>query len=279
MLFEKRRTVPDTYPLTLNALVAGCNQKTSRDPVMNAADAEVQAAIDQLKRLSLVIESSGGRVMRYAENIKAVLQVPAESVALLAMLILRGPQTAGELRIHCERMQRFSDISAVEGFLHELAEWPAGALVVELARAPGARETRWAHLLSGPVQWESAASTAGVPGRSTGDGAGPAPRSFSPAIPAAASIGEVDALKANVLRLEAELAALRTIVGSPLFGTRRRPRSALGAGKPGRRRDDRADRAVRCALTRAAALSRRSSRAAGSSAIRASRPGHSRCTA
>lgn len=211
VLFEKRRTVPDTYPLTLNALVAGCNQKTSRDPVMNAADAEVQAAIDQLKRLSLVIESSGSRVMRYAENIKAVLQVPAESVALLAMLILRGPQTAGELRIHCERLQRFSDISAVEGFLHELADWPAGGLVVELARAPGARETRWAHLLSGPVQWESAASTAGVPGRSTGDGQA-LPRESSPAIPAAASIGEVDALKANVLRLEAELAALRTIV-------------------------------------------------------------------
>jgi uncharacterized protein YceH (UPF0502 family) len=211
VLFEKRRTVPDTYPLTLNALVAGCNQKTSRDPVMNVADAEVQAAIDQLKRLSLVIESSGGRVMRYAENIKAVLQVPAESVALLAMLILRGPQTAGELRIHCERLQRFSDISAVEGFLHELADWPAGAMVVELARAPGARETRWAHLLSGPVQWASAASAAGTSGRSSSD-VQAAPGEAFPAMPAAASIGEVDALKANVLRLETELATLRAIV-------------------------------------------------------------------
>ena len=158
VLFEKKRTVPDTYPLTLNALVAGCNQKTSRDPVMNASAAEVQAAIDQLIRLSLVIESSGGRAMRYAENVKAVLQVPMESVALLAALMLRGPQTAGELRIHCERMQRFSDISAVEGFLRELAQWPAGALAVELPRAPGARESRWAHLLSGPVAGASGGS-------------------------------------------------------------------------------------------------------------------------
>lgn len=211
VLFEKRRTVPDTYPLTLNALVAGCNQKTSRDPVMNATDSEAQAAIDQLKRLSLVIESSGGRVMRYAENIKAVLQVPAESVALLAMLVLRGPQTAGELRIHCERLQRFSDISAVEGFLHELAEWPAGALAVELARAPGARENRWAHLLSGPVQWATAAATVGTPGHPD-SGAQAAPGVASAPAQAAASIGEVDALKANVVRLEGELASLRAIV-------------------------------------------------------------------
>jgi uncharacterized protein YceH (UPF0502 family) len=211
VLFEKRRTVPDTYPLTLNALVAGCNQKTSRDPVMNADASEVQAAIDQLKRLSLVIESSGGRVMRYEENIKAVLQVPAESVALLAMLILRGPQTAGELRIHCERMQRFSDISAVEGFLNELAEWSAGALVVELPRAPGARETRWAHLLSGPVQVAHSAGGVGSAGFSA-SGAESAAWNAEPATPVASSIGELDALKANVARLEAELRSLREIV-------------------------------------------------------------------
>jgi uncharacterized protein YceH (UPF0502 family) len=211
VLFEKRRTVPDTYPLTLNALVAGCNQKTSRDPVMNADASEVQAAIDQLKRLSLVIESSGGRVMRYEENIKAVLQVPAESVALLAMLILRGPQTAGELRIHCERMQRFSDISAVEGFLNELAEWHAGALVVELPRAPGARETRWAHLLSGPVQVAQSAGGAGFAGFSTGAAQSVAGNA-APATAVPSSIGELDALKANVAHLEAELTSLRAIV-------------------------------------------------------------------
>ena len=110
----------------------------------------MQAVIDHLKALSLVVESSGGRVMRYAHNVGKVLAIPSQSVALLAALMLRGPQTAGELRINCERLHHFSDISAVEGFLHELAAREAGALVVELPRQPGTRETRWAHLLSGP---------------------------------------------------------------------------------------------------------------------------------
>lgn len=149
VLVEKQRTVPDIYPLTLNTLVSGCNQKTSRDPVMSAAEADVQSVIDRLKSLSLVIESSGGRVFRYAQNVARVLQIPSESVALLAALMLRGPQTAGELRINCERLQRFADISAVEGFLNELAERSAGGLVTELPRQPGSRENRWAHLLSG----------------------------------------------------------------------------------------------------------------------------------
>ena len=156
VLVEKQHTVPDTYPLTLLALTAGCNQKTSRDPILNASEAEVQAAIDQLKTLSLVVESSGGRVMRYAQNVGRVLAVPTQAVALLAALMLRGPQTVGELRINCDRLHHFADISAVEGFLHELAGRPAGALVVELARQPGARETRWAHLLSGAPAVESA---------------------------------------------------------------------------------------------------------------------------
>src|SRR5687768_18620607 len=94
-LYEKERTVPDSYPLTLNALVSGCNQKTSRAPVMEASDSEVQAAIDSLKARNLVIESSGGRVSRYAHNMDRVLQVPAQSAAILTTLMLRGPQTAG----------------------------------------------------------------------------------------------------------------------------------------------------------------------------------------
>jgi uncharacterized protein len=103
VLVEKQHTVADSYPLTLNALVSGCNQKTSRDPVIEATEAEVQAAVDHLKSLSLVVESSGGRVMRYAQNAGKVLGLPPQSVALLAILFLRGPQTAGELRINSER--------------------------------------------------------------------------------------------------------------------------------------------------------------------------------
>src|SRR3954462_9801123 len=149
-LYEKQHTVPDSYPLTLNALVSGCNQKTSRAPVMEVTETEVQAALDLLKRANLAMETSGGRVSRYSHNLERVLQVPTQSGAILTSLMLRGPQTPGELRISCERLHKFSDISAVEGFLHEPAARPEGALVVQLPRLPGARENRWAHLLSGP---------------------------------------------------------------------------------------------------------------------------------
>jgi uncharacterized protein YceH (UPF0502 family) len=145
-LYEKQHTVPDSYPLTLNALVSGCNQKTSRSPVTEASESEVQAAIDSLKSANLVMETSGGRVQRYSHNVERVLQVPSQSAAILTVLMLRGPQTAGELRINCERMHSFADISAVQGFLDELA---TKSLVVQLPRLPGARENRWAHLLSG----------------------------------------------------------------------------------------------------------------------------------
>jgi uncharacterized protein len=152
-LYEKQHTVPDSYPLTLNALAAGCNQKTSRAPVMEASDAEVRGAIDSLKAANLVIETSGGRVSRYSHNLERVLQVPSQSAAILTVLMLRGPQTVGELRINCERLHSFADISAVQGFLDELA----GKYVVQLPRLPGARENRWAHLLSGAPSVEAPA--------------------------------------------------------------------------------------------------------------------------
>lgn len=194
VLVEKQHTVPDTYPLTLLALTAGGNQKTSRDPILNASESEVQAAIDHLKVLSLVVESSGGRVMRYAHNVGRVLAIPTQAVALLAALMLRGPQTVGELRINCDRLHRFADISAVEGFLHELAVRPAGALVVELPRQPGARETRWVHLLSGPPAEEALRPAAAEVGGDT------------------IAVSEIAALKANVAHLTDEIAALKATV-------------------------------------------------------------------
>jgi len=142
VLVEKSLTVPDSYPLSLNALTLGCNQKTARDPVLAASDAEVQGAVDALKALSLSFESSGSRVSRYEHNMGRVLGLPSQSVALLATLMLRGPQTASELRTASERLHRFADISAVEGFLDELAtraDEKGGPLVVKLPRAPGAR--------------------------------------------------------------------------------------------------------------------------------------------
>jgi uncharacterized protein YceH (UPF0502 family) len=179
-LYEKQHTVPDTYPLTLNALVSGCNQKTSRSPVMEATDAEVQAALDSLKRANFVIETSGGRVSRYSHNLERVLQVPSQSAAILAVLMLRGPQTAGELRINCERLHSFADISAVQGFLDELA---TRSFVLQLSKLPGARENRWAHLLSG-----------------------------TPAIESKAEAPPAGDLNAAVARLEREVAALKDLV-------------------------------------------------------------------
>ena len=154
VLIEKAHTVPDSYPLSLNSLTLGCNQKTARDPIVNATESEVQAAADALKALNLAFESSGSRVSRYEHNLGRALALPSQSVALLAVLLLRGPQTASELRANCERLHRFADLSSVEAFLDELATRTAekgGSLVVKLPRAPGAREPRWAHLLSGAV--------------------------------------------------------------------------------------------------------------------------------
>jgi len=190
-LYEKEHTVPDSYPLTLNALVSGCNQKTSRSPVMEAGEAEVQAALDSLKSANLVMETSGGRVSRYSHNLERVLQVPSQSAAILTVLMLRGAQTPGELRINCERLHKFADISAVEGFVQELAARPSGALVVQLPRLPGSLESRWAHLLSGAAQVET---------------------SHQESVPDA-SPSETAALRAEVARLAAELAELKDLVG------------------------------------------------------------------
>ncbi|WP_300327349.1 YceH family protein [Accumulibacter sp.] len=195
VLCEKQHTVPDTYPLSLSALLAGCNQKTSRQPIIETSESEIASAIDSLKGLALVIESTGSRVARYAHNMERVLRLPSPSVALLAVLMLRGPQTAGELRINCDRLHRFADLSTVQGFLEEMAARSTGALVAELPRQPGARENRWTHLLGGAQTADVAPTEApvGLPGDYV-------------------TLGEVRALKANLARLEADVAVLRESV-------------------------------------------------------------------
>ena len=193
VLVEKQHTVPDTYPLSLNALATGCSQKTARQPVMEVGDAEVLEAVDSLRVLNLVVSVSGSRVARYEHNAGRVLGVPGQSVALLATLMLRGPQTAAELRQNCERLHRFADVSSVEAFLDELST-KAPARVVKLARQPGARESRWAHLLCGEPDLPAA---------------GP-----ESAIAAPAASGELARLSAEVERLSAELAELRAEFGA-----------------------------------------------------------------
>ena len=206
VLIEKAHTVPDSYPLSLNSLTLGCNQKTARDPVLSATEAEVQMAADALKGLNLAFESSGSRVSRYEHNLGRALGLPSQSVALLAVLMLRGPQTCSELRINCERLHRFADLSAVEGFLEELANRPqerGGPLVLKLARQPGAREPRWMHQLCGHVE-------PGAPGAGT-DSEDFVATSEIAALKTqhAALQAEVDELRALVDRLYAELGVAR----------------------------------------------------------------------
>jgi uncharacterized protein len=153
-LMEKARTVPDSYPLTLNSLLLGCNQKTSREPLMELTEAEVSGAVDSLREAGLVHETTGGRATKFTHNAQRGIGVPEQSAVLLGLLMLRGPQTAAELRLNTERWYKFADVSSVEGFLDEMqerSEEKGGPLVIKLDRAPGAREQRWAHLLCGPV--------------------------------------------------------------------------------------------------------------------------------
>ena len=198
VLAEKQRTVPDSYPLTLNLLVTGCNQKSSRDPVIEATESEVQGALDSLRSHTLIIETSGGRAAHYAHNIERVLRIPTQSTALLAMLMLRGAQTAGELRINCERLHKFADISSVEAFLVELSERADGALVMELPRQPGSRENRWTHLLSGTPVIDQSVSAKAASAMPSGD----------------VTVSEIAALKANVAKLETEVAELRAVMAN-----------------------------------------------------------------
>jgi uncharacterized protein YceH (UPF0502 family) len=198
-LMEKARTVPDSYPMTLNALVAGCNQKSSREPITNLSEAQVQEALDGLKRRSLAFTTRGSRVDRWEHNFQRAMVVPEQSAVLLGLLMLRGPQTAGELRIHSERWYRFADISSVEAFLDEMqsrSEDKGGPLVVQLPRAPGSREARWAHLLCGPVDVGAAEASAAAAPES-------APQGLAARV--ASLEQEVAELRAALSRLSTEL--------------------------------------------------------------------------
>ncbi|WP_077037056.1 YceH family protein [Pelomonas sp. KK5] len=190
VLVEKQATVPDSYPLSLNSLAAGCNQKTARDVQMNASESDVLQAVHELKAMHLVNTVSGSRVERYEHNGARGLAVPGAGLAILTLLMLRGPLTTAELRTHTERLHRFADLSSVEGFLEELAE-RTPAMVIKLPRAPGAREPRWAHLLCGEVA---------------------IPEGGYSSSPAAARDDELVFLRAEQQRLQGELDQLKALV-------------------------------------------------------------------
>jgi len=165
-LIEKEITTPENYPLSLNALIAASNQRSSRDPVLDLTEDEVRQAVHSLEEMEIVSPVRDARVPKYEHRIRTVLNLRRDETALLCLLLLRGPQTPGELRGRADRMYSFDDIAAVQSTLERLANrgsstvsepaaMPSGAaatpLVVMLPRQPGSRESRYAHLLGGPI--------------------------------------------------------------------------------------------------------------------------------
>ena len=174
-LIEKQITTPDQYPLSLNALVNACNQKSNRDPVMDLDEPSVQQILDGLSKKHLVVEKSGfgSRVPkhqhRFCNTEFGSVKLDPQELAIVCELLLRGPQTPGELRTRASRMAPFAETSDVEAALARLAERPDGPYVVRLAREPNRRDSRWAHLFSGPVEDTYAGHDSG---RDIGQGAG-----------------------------------------------------------------------------------------------------------
>lgn len=193
VLMEKRRTTPDNYPLTLNALLQGCNQKTSRNPVMNLEHGELGHTVNLLRDRGLIHAGfSGGRAERYEHKMAGALELERQEQAALCVLMLRGPQTLGELRTGASRLAEFADLAAMNDSL-ELLMAREPPLVTRIPRAPGRREERFAHLLCGEVELEPAAE--------------PARRS---AEPEGSRIAE---LEREVKRLRTELEALWRLTG------------------------------------------------------------------
>ena len=157
-LIEKEATTPEYYPLSLNALVNACNQKSNRDPVVDFDEHTVSAAVNRLreKKLAFVITGSG-RVEKYSQRISETLNLGRRELAVLCTLLLRGPQTLGEIKDRSERMFALADLSETENVLQNLAAWPSGPLVRKLARQAGQKEARYAHCLSGEEAAESRA--------------------------------------------------------------------------------------------------------------------------
>ena len=170
-LLEKEQATPEYYPLTVNALIAACNQKSNRDPVMKLTETEVVEALDSLAKDTLVWRSEGARTERWRQSISRRLELDPEEKACLTLLMLRGPQTPGELRSRSSRLHSFENIDEIEQALGRLAK-EGRELVTELRRRPGQKENRWTHMIAGePVegpQYEAIEAAASGEGKSAG---------------------------------------------------------------------------------------------------------------
>jgi len=195
-LIEKQRTTPDVYPLSLNALRLACNQSTNRDPVVDYDDPTIRAALERLGRKgwTRLASGPGSRVAKFRHLVDEALQLSPSELALLAVLMLRGPQTPGELKNRSERLYPFGSLDDVEGVLGRLIE---RELAARLPRRPGQKEERFAQLLGGEV-----------------DGSAPPPAAHADAEEPAPADDRVEELEARVERLEDEVASLRDALES-----------------------------------------------------------------
>ena len=194
-LVEKQLTTPEYYPLTLNALTAACNQKSNRDPVMSLSETEIMAAVDRLRDENLVylFYGSGSRTVKYKHMLPSVYELDAAGTAVMAVLMLRGPQTIGEIRERSGRMHEFGDLNEVQATLDDLSRRDE-PLIVKLDRQPGQKEARYAHLLSGPVDVTKLAAAAE---RTSSAGS--------------ASNDRIEKLETEVERLSSELAEFKAV--------------------------------------------------------------------
>ncbi len=195
-LVEKEITTPEYYPLSLNALVNACNQKSNRNPVTAYTEADVEQTLASLQKQGFImaLHEAGSRVMKYRHVFGEKVDVGPEGVAILCELMLRGPQTVGELRNRAERMRHFESLESVDAVLQELA---GSGFVVRLPREPGRKESRYAHLLSGPVE-------AGSPGE-------PQAPDVNPVLELQSA---VDALRSDLDALRAEFAEFKKQLGA-----------------------------------------------------------------
>jgi len=161
-LLEKQQTTPEYYPMTLNSLIAACNQKSNRFPVTEYSEEQISAALDNLQHQVLVWKVMGARTAHWKHNLDGPLELDGPSKAILTMLLLRGPQTTGELRGRTERLHNFPTIEEIEQVLLRMAA-DSDPLIVEVPRQTGRKESRWMHLLEGPVPREAAQSASSPP--------------------------------------------------------------------------------------------------------------------
>jgi uncharacterized protein YceH (UPF0502 family) len=224
-LMEKEQTTPDHYPLTVNALMAACNQKSNREPVTALTETEVVGTLDALRSDVLAWGSEGARVEHWEHRLDRRWHLSSKSKALMTLLLLRGPQTPGELKNRSERMHAFSSADEVEAVLEELAEGGDDALVRTLPRRPGQRESRWMHRV-GTEEVEALYGTgtaAAAPAAAPTLAPTSAPGSTASARPAAPSLAppsssrqiedRLEALESAVEGLREELTALRRRLG------------------------------------------------------------------